>query len=846
MILSSRVRRVLSSKFAFACFFVSLVLPRCARNTWAFDEDQVAFFEERIRPVLVEHCYECHSARSGESKGGLLLDSRKGVTQGGDSGSSIDLVNSDQSLILNALRYDDLKMPPSGKLSDQVIDDFAKWIAMGAPDPREEAATVAPSLAVDWEGAKNFWSFQPRPAVNPAKASSAWCRNPIDSFIEQKRNTAGVQPVEEASRATWLRRVYIDLVGIPPTPEESMAFEQSVEPDIYERTVDALLASPTYGQRWGRYWLDLARYADSNGADENHAYPVAWRYRDYVVDSFNRDTPYDLFVREQLAGDLLISSGNPEPSPSNPEAPLLSEAEQRRLIAATGFLVIGPKMLAEQDKPKLVADLVDEQIDTVGKVFLGLTIGCARCHDHKFDPILASDYYALASIFHSTKSMEHLNHVAQWNERELPDSEIVRNMAVHDAKTEQANLQVQQLSSELMQRHAIPADSPEPLKQLESVLNDSEKESLAKLKQVHEELTKSRPKLPKAMAVQESEVRLVSVHVRGNHLQMAGEPLPPAVPTILRKGPVTDTLQMAPTSSGRLELANWIADTQNPLTARVMVNRIWQGHFGSGLVATGSNFGLRGQLPTHPELLDWLANTFVENDWSIKDLHRLIVLSSTYRMSTGSNSDSEKVDPDNRLLWRQNRRRLEIEPLRDSLLSMVDLLDTRVGGEATAASAAPDARAVWAGKIGAARRTVYLEVNRAAMSDFLTTFDFVEPGVSVDRRPTTIVPHQALYLMNHPLPLEVGRQLANQIWSQGGNDAQRLEQVVRRVYGRSATSVEKQIVQSVASSRKDVQDTAVSDSLESLESLENCHSSLEIWVKICRAMLLTNEFLYVE
>lgn len=836
MISLSRVRRVLASKLAIACCFAILVFPWFACNAWSFDEEQVAFFEERIRPVLVEHCYECHSARSGESKGGLLLDSRKGIAQGGDSGSSIDLVNWDQSLILKALRYDDMKMPPSGKLSDQVIDDFAKWIAMGAPDPREEAATVAPSVAVDWEGAKNFWSFQPRPTVNPAKASSGWCRNPIDSFIEQKRNAAGVQPVEEASRATWLRRVSIDLVGIPPTPEESLAFEQSKEPDIYERTVDALLASPTYGQRWGRYWLDLARYADSNGADENHAYPVAWRYRDYVVDSFNRDTPYDLFVREQLAGDLLIS-------PSNPQASPLSEAEQRRLIAATGFLVIGPKMLAEQDKPKLVADLVDEQIDTVGKVFLGLTIGCARCHDHKFDPIFASDYYALASVFHSTKSMEHLNHVAQWNERELPDSEIVRNIAVHDSKIEQANLQVRQHTSELMQRHAIPADMPDSLKQLESVLNDSEKESLAKLRQVHEELTKSRPKLPKAMAVQESEIRLVSVHVRGNHLQMAGEPLKPAVPTILRKGTATDALQMGSTSSGRLELANWIADSQNPLTARVMVNRIWQGHFGSGLVSTGSNFGLRGQLPTHPELLDWLANTFIENDWSIKDMHRLIVLSSTYRMSTGSNSDSELADPENRLLWRQNRRRLEIEPLRDSLLSMVGLLDTRVGGEATAASAAPNAQAAWAGKIGSARRTIYLEVNRAAMSDFLTTFDFVEPGVSVDRRPTTIVPHQALYLMNHPLPLEVGRQLASQIWSQGGNDAERLEQVVRRVFGRAATSIEKQIVQRIASSRKDDQGAAIS---ESLDSLENCHSSLETWVKICRAMLLTNEFLYVE
>lgn len=833
MISSSSIRPVLHCRLVFACCIVVLLFPLATRKSWSADDEQLAFFEERIRPILVEHCYECHSAKSNDSKGGLRLDSRQSVAQGGDSGSAIDLTNPDQSLILNALRYQDLKMPPSSKLSDKVIDDFAKWIAMGAPDPRDEEAAGASSLIVDWDAAKNFWSFQARKSILPPANASSWCRNPIDSFIEQKRNVSGVNHAPESNRATWLRRVYMDLVGIPPTAEESIGFEQSVETDIYERTVDALLASPSYGQRWGRYWLDLARYADSNGADENHQYPVAWRYRDYVVESFNRDTPYDRFVREQLAGDLLIPVGDHD-------AASWVSAEQKRLITATGFLVIGPKMLAEQDKPKLVADLVDEQIDTVGKVFLGLTIGCARCHDHKFDPILAKDYYALASIFHSTKSMEHLNHVAQWNERELPDSEVELTIAAHASELERSNSLLQKQTAEFLTLHSIAGDSPENLKQLEAALSDSEKETLAKLRQANEEVIKSKPKLPKAMAVQEAEVRLVSVHVRGNHLQMTGEPLMPAVPKVLLKDMESNALQVPSGSSGRLELANWIADPLNPLTARVLVNRIWQGHFGTGMVSSGSNFGLRGQLPTHPELLDWLASEFIENEWSIKDMHRLIVLSSTYRMSTDTSSACELADPENRLLWRQNRRRLEIEPLRDSLLSIVDLLDMKVGGAATAATTAPDTRVAWASKVGAARRTVYLEVNRAAMSDFLTTFDFVEPGVSVDRRPTTIVPHQALYLMNHPLPLEVGRQLATQIWSERGTDADRLEVVARRTFGRSATSTEREIVQRFCSTQKDDQGVAI------LDALEVSNSNLETWIRICRAMLLTNEFLYVE
>ncbi len=388
------------------------------------DEDGLAFFESRIRPALVKHCFECHSASAAEISGGLLLDSREGIAKGGDSGPAIDLKDVSKSLLIQALRHRDLKMPPKSKLPDTVIADFEKWIAMGAPDPRNDPVTKPKNETIDWIQAKQFWSFRQRDPIGSPTVHSNWSRTPIDSFLDEKRSHAGLEPNSESSRTTWLRRVFLDLSGIPPSPDEVDAFVQSQQADAYEQVIDQLLASPRYGERWGRYWLDLARYADSNGADENHGYPVAWRYRDYVIDALNADLPYNDFIIEQLAGDLL---------------PAESEAEQRRLITATGFLVIGPKMLAEQDKPKLVADMVDEQLDTIGKVFLGLTLGCARCHDHKFDPILAKDYYALAGILQSTKSMEHLNFVSQWNERDLPDEVLSKTIQFHQEKIDKFN-----------------------------------------------------------------------------------------------------------------------------------------------------------------------------------------------------------------------------------------------------------------------------------------------------------------------------------------------------------------------------------------------------------------------
>lgn len=932
-----------------------LIIATSFCHTLAAQEDGFAYFEARIRPVLIEHCYECHSANGGEVKGGLWLDSREGVANGGDSGPIVEWNDAGMSLLLNALRHQDLKMPPKSKLADSIIGDFEKWIAMGVPDPREASTPKPKSEPIDWTQAKKFWSFRPRESIQVPTIPSGWSQSPIDAFVEARRSASGLRPNAEATRSTWLRRVSIDLTGIPPTLDEVDAFIRNRDFDSHEQVVDRLLASPLYGERWGRYWLDLARYADSNGADENHGYPVAWRYRDYVTNSLNADTPYNDYIVEQLAGDLLPAS---------------SESEQGRLITATGFLVMGPKMLAEQDKPKLVADMVDEQVDTIGKVFLGLTLGCARCHDHKFDPILANDYYALASILHSTKSMEHLNFVSQWNERDLPDQTLSKSVAIYQERIDQSQselakkrrlyedrdfksqlsslhlamriaLQLEPVSNEALHAKATSkwnaildknADAPAKIQdfvrvwrelawlddlvfveaaqslwrdlagdakqslwnqrlskrpapktkpelmelylaqsrdiwnevrdaprnekgkitsaeiakiskqvfegvcfdqpaKIEETLEDDEKRLYLELKASVEKLEKEKPTLPRAMSVQDGPVRLVAVNVRGNHLQTIGEPLPAAVPTIFRNDLSSTGLSVPENGSGRLELAKWIADESNPLPARVMANRIWQGHFGEGLVATSSNFGLRGQLPSHPELLDWLANEFVRKDWSIKWLHRQIVLSATYRMGSQIDSVAEAIDPDNRLFWRQNRRRMEVEVLRDSLLSIGDVCDLRQGGSPQNATSVFHPNVAGASNIGSMRRTLYLDINRAAMSDFLMTFDYVEPGVSVERRPATIVPHQSLFLMNHPLPLEIGKQLAERLHSNFSNDLSRLSVATRTIFGREP---------------KDYEIDLLHPFLNAQSSLVSMNSSLDDWVRVCRALLLTNEFLYVE
>lgn len=812
--------------FAFVFLFAFGALSAAMSLADEADEgERLAHFEQYIRPALVEHCYECHSQAAGKVEGGLSLDSRSAMLTGGDSGPALVADNPEESLLLEALEYESFEMPPRGKLPAQTIDHFRSWIAAGAVDPRtaEEPPSARPQ--VDWEQAGDHWAFQPlRTVVVPAiEATDAdWGRQPIDRFIAAAHRAQGLKPAPEAERATWLRRVSFDLSGLPPTVQQLDEFLADSSPDAYEQVVERLLASPHYGERWGKYWLDLARYADTNGADENHQLPHAWRFRDYVVAAFNSDKPYDRFVQEQLAGDLL---------------PYSSNAERSGLLTATGFLVIGPKMLAEQDKPKLVADIVDEQLDTVGKVFLGLTLGCARCHDHKFDPISAKDYYSLAGIFHSTRTMEHLDHVSQWSERELPNAQVERSIREFDQDL--ANRQaifVQRLSDlddEIHAARALPAQQQQATHRSSKQTFAERCESLAQQVQQLAKLPKQRPVVPLAMAVDEAPVQLVAVHVRGNHLQFDGEPLPRSVPTIFNSEQLSQLTPPAfpEEASGRLALARWLTDPAHPLTARVMVNRVWQGHFGEGLVGSSSNFGLQGDLPSHPELLDWLALDFQRHGWSVKHLHRQIVLSSTYRMAWVDNPDAELLDPGNRLLWRQNRRRLDAESIRDLMLTIAGRVDHQIGGKwQLSPGQYPDSGQSWA-ELDSPRRTLLLPINRAALNEFFSTFDFVDPAASLEKRPATVVPHQTLFVMNHPLAMHAGWALAQRIMQSTQSSIDRVRMAYATILGRYPSRVEV--------------DMALEFVEQNAKPLAATDAS-EAWELYCRSLLLVNETLYVD
>ncbi len=780
--------------------------------------EQETFFETKIRPVLVEHCYSCHSQESKTVQGNLLLDAPSLMRKGGDSGPAVVPSKPDESLLLSALKYDAFQMPPKGKLPDEVIENFSKWIADGAFDPRVDGT---PSLESNSEqkreAAKAHWSFQPVKSYPVPDTASDWSYTPLDRFVEQKTKAAGITIAKDAEKSALLRRMYLDLIGMPPTPEEVLNFLDDKNPDAMERVVDRLLASPHYGERWGRHWLDLARYADSNGADENHEYPVAFRYRDYVVRQLNEDLPYDEFVIQQLAGDLLTTD---------------SLEERKENLTATGFLVLGPKMLAEQDKPKLVADLVDEQVDTIGQALLGLTLGCARCHDHKFDPITASDYYALAGIFHSTKTMEHLNFVSQWNTRELPDPVIEQQIAAHQVKITETEAMLNQLS-------AKP----------EAERSDADKVAIENTKKSIEQLKKDAPALPRVMAVDEASVKVVPVHVRGNHLQLRGEPIPRRFPAILEN--TVPQPQMPESKSGRYELALSLFHPQHPLTSRVMVNRLWFWHFGEGIVRSVSNFGLKGELPSHPELLDWLSEEFRRQQWSLKNMHRKMMLSHTYRLSTEGESHSMSTDPDNRFFARRSIKRLEIEPLRDSIINIGGNLDRQFGGKATAsygANYAEDGRGK--NEFDALRRTIYLPINRAALHELFSTFDYVDSGVSVGKRTTTVVPHQSLFLMNHPLVRQQAHELAKQLAAHPlrnhpllrhhDDHTAKIQLLFLATIGRLADASEFSLAyQFHQSAFQAFVANAAGDSAKTAEADQNA------WTELCHAMMTGNEFMYI-
>ncbi len=882
-----------------------------------------AYFETHIRPLLAEHCYECHSAESKELKGGLRLDSREGLLKGGSSGPAVIPGRVGKSLLIQAIRHSDkdLAMPPRKKLKPEQIAALEKWVAMGAPDPRISAKGSGKPRNIDLEAAKEFWSFLPLEEKTPPQVRQAeWPRTGIDRFILSAQEQKGIGPVRDADSATLLRRIYFDLIGLPPTPRQAEDFHRGATDNLQRAIsglVDELLASPHFGARWGRHWLDIARYSESTGGGRTLLFEEAWRYRDYVVDSFNSDKRYDRFIKEQIAGDLL------------PEESL---GKRQQALIATAFLLLGPTNYELQDKTVLEMDIIDEQLDTMGKAFLGLTIGCARCHDHKFDPISTEDYYGMAGILKGTKVVIHSN-VSTWNKRPLPTSPEAEKIAkqrkagisrlqkeiaalrkstnksrqtaipvaalpgivvddrqatlkgdwtrstsnsgfiadnyIHDGASGKGEKEVSYkvkipgdgkfevrisytegtnrarrvpvlirhadgeitkyvdqtktppidgsfislgtydflvgeweavvISNRSTTAHVIAdavqflpegaefaaTDNPPPppkgeLRELKSRISAME----AELRELQAQPDPS----PKVIAAEDSKnPGDIHIALRGN-VHNVGKKTPRGFIQALQNKPAPN---FSPNSSGRAELADWIASPQNPLTARVFVNRVWHHLFGRGLVSSVDNFGQMGQMPTNPALLDYLALRFMKEGWSMKKLIREIMLSRVYQLSSSPEVSQEKVDLENLLHWRQNRRRLQAEAIRDAILSVSGSLDPKLGGP----TVKPGTKTEYGYNFGGTRRTIYTPVFRNTLPEIMQVFDFADPNLVTGKRTTSSVATQALFLMNNAFVGQQAKAAASRLLAGQlpGNDAMATH-AYHLALGREPTVAEKGII----------------------------------------------------
>lgn len=777
---------------------------------------EVEFFEKQVRPVLVEHCHKCHGA--AKQWAGLRLDSREALLKGGDNGPTVVPGKPDESLLILAVRHTDenLKMPENGKLTDAQIAALVRWVERGAIYPAGVQTTAKSRDA-------KHWSFQPPvPQSLPEVKDSAWARSPIDRFILAKLEAAQLVPATPADKRTLIRRVTFDLTGLPPTQAEIATFLSDDRPDAFATVVDRLLESPAYGEHWGRHWLDVARYADSNGLDENVAHGNAWRYRDYVVASFNQDKPFDQFVTEQLAGDLL---------------PFEGEHQHHAQLIATAFLSIGPKVLAEVDQPKMRMDIVDEQIDAVGRVFLGLTLGCARCHDHKFDPISAADYYGFAGVFKSTKTMDSYIKVAKWHEHVLPSAEATRLQAAFDADlaAKKQTLADFVTKADKAAKDGLAADAAVPEK-LETIYPEATKVELAKLREQLAALERDGPNLPTTMGVTEDEVADVAIHLRGD-TQKLGDVVPRHTPAAIMG---TLPVEFSPKTSGRQQLAQWLVDPQHPLTARVLVNRAWRWHFGRGLVRTTDNFGLLGEAPSHPELLDWLAQRFVAEGWSLKALHRLLLNSSTYQQASVPDGRTLEHDPENRLLGRFSLRRLGAEEVRDALLTVSGQLDATVGGPVLKVKNRGylfDHTSIDLTDYTSNRRSLYLPVIRNHVFDLFQLLDFPDPAVPTGDRNTSTVAPQALLMMNSDFVMQAAEKLADRALEQPGSSADHIAMAIRSVYGREANGDEIAAHEQFLSRLEHAMTESQPDAAQ---------RTRQVWTVLCHTLLATNEFIYVK
>ena len=766
--------------------------------TAAAADDSTEFFEKNIRPVLARQCYACHSEKSKPVQGDLLLDSKEGLARGGKSGvPAIIPGKPDESLLIKAIRgtHKDLKMPPGKPLDEASVQAFSKWVEMGAPDPRSSAVKYVAPPAYDWNKEKQHWAYQPiRRAEPPAVSDPEWSRTPIDRFVKAKLDEQGLRPLARASKPALLRRLTYSLTGLPPTPAETAAFLADHSPQAYEKLVDRLLASPAYGEHWGRKWLDLVRYADTAGDASDFPVPELYRYRNYVIRSLNGDKPFDLFLREQIAGDLM--------TPRDAE-------DRREKIIATSYLALSRRFGQTTGEFYLT---LDDTVENLSKSFLALTVGCARCHDHKFDPIPTHDYYALTGIFKSTN----------YAHSGLEHHQYLENFVALDPKDQARLDKVQNRMIELFK--IAKRDVPPP---------GLDKDKLLEFHQARTEFTRIRqnfPDIPMAFAVSDGKPLNAKVMIKGDPTTLGPE-VPRGFLTVLGGQKVPADAK----GSGRDLLANWILDPANPLTNRVFVNRLWLGHFGRGLVDSPNDFGTRGEKPSHPELLDYLATRFREDGYSIKKLHKQILMSRAYQTAAGHDAANATKDAKNAFYWRFDRRRLTAEEIRDTMLAASGQLDPAMPA---AHPFPPRGSYVYTqhhpfvadlDKFDHRHRSVYLLQQRFRRNPYLELFDGPDPNNTTPSRSDNISALQSLYFMNNDFVARQAEALAARVALESDTLPARVDQAYRLLFTRPAAAPE------------------ISDATQLVARVEaNTKDRKLAWTSLMRALLSSNEFFYVD
>lgn len=774
--------------------------------TASADPAGIAFFEAKIRPVLIEQCFKCHSVEAkanGKLKGDLYLDSAEPMLKGGETGPSIVPGKPGESLLIKAIRYEDedMQMPPKTRLPATVVADFEKWIAMGAPDPRTGGVTAVAKKGIDIEAGRRFWSFQPLSAVAiPAVKDGRWARTSIDRFVLNKLEEKRLSPNPMADRSKLIRRAFLDLTGLPPTSQEVDAFIGDPSAEAYESLIDRLLTTPRFGERWARHWLDAARFAESDGFEQDYDRPAAYQYRDFVVRAMNDDMPFDRFVQWQLAGDEL--------APDDWQA-----------MAATGFLTAGvfPTQITEKEFESTRYNQLDDMAATTGTAMLGLTVGCARCHDHKFDPVPTLDYYRLVAGFGSA--------IRSDIERDLSTP------AEREASRRQWEKRRNDLSAKVESYDRVPlVFKPVEYRKLTRELGKLEAAGPAKVLTKIQVTSEGLPPVKN-----HADGRGYPHFYKESFLLRRGDPnnkvqvVTASFPQVLMRGGKDESHWLTPPPAGartsfrRAALARWITDAESgagPLLARVIVNRVWQHHFGKGIVGTPNDFGAQGDRPTHPELLDWLAKDLIDHGWQLKRLHRMIMTSAAYMQNAAISADRIAVDPNDEWLWRWQPHRLEAEPIRDSLLFVAGLLDETRFGPGTLDE-------------NMRRRSLYFTVKRSRLIPMMMVLDWPEALNSIGNRPTTTVAPQALLFMNSPQARQCAEGLASH--AKSTTVVESIGQAYRIALSRPASPTEVDLAAQFIARQATVYHRA-----------EQADPDSAALVDFCQALLSTNEFVYAE